>query len=104
MSVTILSKDEIDLIVSVADFILKYPNRSVAEIKQRFRLTSEEYDMIFELCMPRIRAGSAAAYWRTKHHMLAARVKRVIDQAEPSKLKDNILGALKEPDDTEVME
>lgn len=104
MSLTILPADEIDCIVTVSDFILKFPNMSVGDIKKKFRLTSEEYDMIFELCMPRIRAGSAAAYWRTKHHMLAARVKRVIDRAGPSKLKSDILGALREPEDEEVME
>ena len=104
MSLTILPADEIDYIVTVSDFILKFPNLSVGDIKKKFRLTSEEYEMIFELCMPRIRAGSAAAYWRTKHHMLAARVKRVIDQAGSSKLKSDILGALREPEDEEVME
>lgn len=50
MSLTILPADEIDYIVTVSDFILKFPNLSVGDIKKKFRLTSEEYEMIFDLC------------------------------------------------------
>ena len=95
---TILPQDEIEQIVTVCDFIIRFPSMSVGDIKRKFRLTSEEYEMIFDLCMPKIRAGSSSAYWRTKHHMLASRIKNVIDQSKPSKLKDDILAALKEPD------
>lgn len=98
MNITILSQDEIEQIVTVGDFIIRYPSMSVGDIKRKFRLTSEEYEMIFDLCMPKIRAGSSSAYWRTKHHMLASRIKNVLDQSKPSKLKDDILVALKEPE------
>lgn len=94
MSLTILPADEIDYIVTVSDFILKFPNLSVGDIKKKFRLTTEEYDMIFELCMPRIRAGSAAAYWRTKYHMLVAKLKRILGPVEPCLLKGDILQAI----------
>lgn len=98
MNITLLPQDEIDLIVTIADFIIRYPSMSDAEIKRKFHLTNEEYNMVFDLCMPKIRAGSSSAYWRTKHHMLASRIKRVLDQSKSSKLKNDILLALKEPD------
>ena len=50
MSLTILPADEIDYIITISEFILKFPNLSVGDIKKKFRLTSEEYEMIFDLC------------------------------------------------------
>ena len=96
MSLTILPADEIDYIVTVSDFILKFPNLSVGDIKKKFRLTSEEYEMIFDLCMPRVRSGSAAAYWRTKYHMLVASLKRVLGPAKSCALKNDILYTIQE--------
>lgn len=96
MSLTILPADEIDYIVTVSDFILKFPNLSVGDIKKKFRLTSEEYEMIFDLCMPRVRSGSSAAYWRTKYHMLVASLKRVLGPAKSCALKNDILYTIQE--------
>lgn len=96
MGITILSADEVDRIVQVEDFIMKFPSMSVREIKKKFHLSSEEYDMIFELCMPRIRSGSAAMYWRTKYHMLTAKLKRVLGPAESCELKNDILYTIRE--------
>ena len=50
MSLMILPADEIDYIITVSDFILKFPNLSVGDIKKTFRLTSEEYETILNLC------------------------------------------------------
>ena len=96
MGITILSADEVDRIVQVEDFIMKFPSMSVGEIKKKFHLSSEEYDMIFELCMPRIRSGSAAMYWRTKYHMLTAKLKRVLGPAKSCELKNDILYTIRE--------
>lgn len=41
---------ESDCIVTISEFILKFPNLSVGDIKKKFRLTSKEYEMIFDLC------------------------------------------------------
>ena len=96
INLRILTPDEIDRIVEVEDFILKFPSMSVRDIKKKFHLSSEEYDMIFELCMPRIRSGSAAMYWRTKYHMLTAKLKRVLGPAESCALKNDILYTIRE--------
>ena len=42
--------DEIDCIITVSEFILKFPNLSVGDIKKKFRLTSEEYELTLDLC------------------------------------------------------
>ena len=99
MNITILPQEDVEKIVMAADYIMAHQSMAVGVIKKNLDLTTEEYDMIFELCMPRIRAGSAAAYWRTKHHMLASRIKRIVDQADSCVLKRDILKALKEPED-----
>lgn len=96
INLRILTQDEIDRIVEVEDFIMKFPSMSVHDIKKKFHLSSEEYDMIFELCMPRIRSGSASMYWRTKYHTLIAKLRRVLGPAESCALKNDILYTIRE--------
>lgn len=96
MNITILSEDEITQIVTVSDYILKHPSITVADIRRRFRLTTEEYNMIFDICMPRVRAGSAALYWKTKYNMVTTRLDKILEGVTNNKLKDEIIAALEE--------
>lgn len=96
MNITILSQEEIDQIVVISDFILRHPSITVADIRRRFRLTTEEYNMIFDICMPRVRAGSAALYWKTKYNMITTRLDKILEGINNNKLKDEIVAALEE--------
>jgi hypothetical protein len=72
---TVLSQDDIDKIVPVISEILKpNPERSVAWIKERFGLTSEEYEMIFELAMPFIRDHTMQDYWASQYYRLLSKI------------------------------
>ena len=96
MSITILSQEEIDQIVRVEDYILRHPAATVADIRRRFHLTSEEYNMIFDICMPKVRAGSAALYWKIKYNMVTTRLDKILEGVTNNKLKDEIVAALEE--------
>lgn len=67
MHMKIVSKDQTDYMNLVMDYILSHPAISVAEIKQRFHLTDEEYNMCIDLCMPSVRRRVADQYWRSKY-------------------------------------
>lgn len=51
---TILSLDECRKVNEVVDYILTHYSASIGNIKKKFDLTTEEYDMISELMMPAI--------------------------------------------------
>lgn len=77
--------------VKVMDYILKHPNVTVADIRERFSISSDEYNMIFDLCMPVIRNKNAKMFWRQKYTMLRDAVSERIRQEEKkSKLSDDI--------------
>lgn len=52
---TVLNKSECDQIVEIIEFIIHHNQVSVADVKKKFNLSSEEYDMISDLMMPAIR-------------------------------------------------
>lgn len=61
---TILSGDERDKIVQVIEFLARHKSRySVADIKKKFNLTSEEYEMCMDLAMPSIRFSNSARFY-----------------------------------------
>jgi hypothetical protein len=94
MNLIILPQDQIDRIVEVSDFILKHSNTTVGAIRKKFDLTIDEYNMIFDLCMPRIRAGSAAAYYKNKFGMLSSRVEDIVKELPEGEVKDKLIAAL----------
>ena len=67
MNMQVIPQAQIDEMVEVMDYILAHPSISVADIKKHFELTAEEYNMIFDLCMPSIRKGNKTAYWKNRY-------------------------------------
>ena len=63
----ILPSDQIERMNLVTEYILKHPTVSVYDIRRKFSLTKDEYEMIFELCMPYIRGGNSSSYWKLKY-------------------------------------
>lgn len=60
---TVLTQEEIDHIVIIQDYIMKHENqKSVADIRKKYHLTRKEYNMIFDLCMPKFRNNLADKY------------------------------------------
>lgn len=84
---TIIPQDDIDKIIPVISEILRpNPERSVAWFKEHFKLSSEEYDMIFELTMPFIRDHTMQDYWSAQYYHLLSKV-----EAETKKGPENTL-------------
>ena len=82
---TVLSRDEIDSIVDVIDFIIAHGSVSVKDIKCRFGLTSEEYEMIMDLSMPFIRSNSGQRFWNVAYLTLRAKVERLHEKYKDSR-------------------
>ena len=55
--------DQIAFINKVQDYIINHPGVTVGSIKQRFNLTEDEYQMIYDYCMPCIRKRNTERYW-----------------------------------------
>lgn len=94
MNLTVLDPDEITAINVIMDYILKNPAKTVGTIKKRFRLTEEEYRMIFDLTMPHIRADSAKSYWKTKYLMLRGQISEFVQNNKKSKLAPELWSIL----------
>ena len=75
---TVLPKDQIDKMAQVMDDILKYPNLSIGELRKRYNLTVEEFDMIYDLCMPLIRETNVKRYWAVKAHYYIRKMKEYL--------------------------
>lgn len=101
MSMTILDPDQITVMNSVMDYILKNPAKTVGTIKKRFRLTEEEYRMIFDLTMPHIRTDSAKSYWKTKYLMLRSQISEFVQNNKKSKLAPELWSILENCDVSE---
>lgn len=81
VNMIVLPQDQIDEMKKIMDFILKNPLVSVAEIKEHFDLLSEEYEMIFDLCMPSIRRKNSEKYWRAKYSGVMSFLKEQLRKA-----------------------
>lgn len=68
---TVLNKIECDKVTEIEEYILTHYQVTVADVKKKFNLTSEEYDMIMDLIMPALRYFN-----RAKH--LEAGIRRLI--------------------------
>lgn len=71
----VLEHDQIERMANIMDVILKYPGLTVGDIKKKYHLTSEEYDMIFDLTMPLIREMNVKRYWASKYRHLVTKIK-----------------------------
>lgn len=81
---TVLSRDEIDSIVEIIDFINVHSAVSVKDIKRRFGLTSEEYEMIMDLTMPFIRSSSGSRFWQIAYMTIRAKLERLYEKYKNS--------------------
>ena len=75
---TIIPQDQIDRMVEVMDVILKYPYMTVGDIKRRFNLSSEEYEMIYDLVMPLVREANVKKYWAVKYKYIERKLKELL--------------------------
>ena len=81
---TILSPDEITVLTSVIDFILNHGMVSVADIKRRFNLTNEEYEMAMDLSMPFIRSRNGNRYWQNNFLTIKHKLNYLYDKYKNS--------------------
>ena len=98
MSMVVIDPDEIAVINDVMDYILKNPTKTVGSIKKQFHLTEEEYRMIFDLTMPRIRNDNAKSYWKTKYLMLRGQISEFVQNNKKSKLAPELWSILENCD------
>lgn len=87
----ILPQTQIDEMNKIMDFILNHPGVPVEDIRNRFHITSEEYNMIFDLVMPSIRKGNRSGYWKTKYDRLYRDISdRIQIETQHTTLTDDI--------------
>lgn len=84
----------VDDLVKLIDYIVKYETvgserYSVGAIKQRLNLTSEEYDEIYDLCMPAIRRKNAEKYWKNCYKGQKSEIQRVLSAVKENKTNSN---------------
>lgn len=61
---TVLTGDERDQVVQIIEYITKYKtSATVGDIKKKFNLTKEEYDMCMDLAMPSIRHSNTSRFF-----------------------------------------
>ena len=85
---TVLTQEEIDRITIIQDYIMRHENqKSVADIREKFHLTREEYDMIFDLCMPKFRNNLADKY-RAMFFSLKSKVETGLLMANKNRQKE----------------
>lgn len=77
---TILSGVDQDKIIEVSDYLANLTdyNVTVADIKKKFGLTNEEYNMIYELTMPAIRRGNGERFYKFCFRNLEKEIDQVI--------------------------
>lgn len=75
---TVLPGAQINFMVAVMDDLLKNPGKKVADFKTKYNLTSEEFNMIYDLTMPLIRAKNGRQYWASKYYELLEMMRRAV--------------------------
>lgn len=78
-----LSQADIDEISAIMDVILQREgsktNNSVKNIRREYHLSSEQYNMAYDLCMPMIRKMSSNdGYWKLRYGRLRMRISAVL--------------------------
>ena len=63
----IIPTEQINRMVDVMEDIISPRGKNVGDIKKKHNLTSDEYDMIMDLCMPRIRHSNGVDYWKNNY-------------------------------------
>lgn len=91
-SFSTLPQHEIDEIVKVADYILSHQSsiKSISEVKKKFGLTTEQYNMVYDFCMPLIRRWNVnEGYWNTRYKRFKMRIVTAI-RMDKSELAEKI--------------
>ena len=91
-SFSVLPQHEIDDIVEVADYILSHQSsiKSINEVKKKFGLTTEQYNMVYDFCMPLIRRWNVnEGYWNTRYKRFKMRIVTAI-RMDKSELAEKI--------------
>lgn len=98
---TILDGMEREKIVEVIDFLTddRYRAITVADVKKRFNLTNDEYEMIFELAMPAIRQNNSMRFYKQLSRKMTKEVEGILSfifrfQNEDKKLLDKVITRL----------
>ena len=94
----VLSQAEIDTIVPIMDTILKSHGEKVTVkmIKDEFGLTPEQYNMVYDFCMPLIRQWSNTdGYWKVRYSRFKMRIVTAIrnDKSELAMKIRNVIGS-----------
>lgn len=95
MDMIVLPGDQLDKMVDVIECILSPKGMNVAAIKKKFNLTSEEYEMIFDLAMPRIRHNNGNEFWKNNYLALRNQIyERLREEEYGNKLATDISAIL----------
>lgn len=75
----VLPQDQIDRMSEIMDDILRNTSEvyTVKYFKKKYKLSSAEYDMIYDLTMPLIREINIKRYWRAKYSSLVRRIREL---------------------------
>ena len=92
MNMQILPAMQIDKMKKIMDDLFKHTTgKSVADFKAQYSLTSEEYNMIYDLTMPLIREANVKRYWYTKFLGFKNCIESISEFSSLKKLSTNIL-------------
>ena len=92
MNMQVLPQLQIDKMKKIMDDLLKHTTgKSVADYKAQYRLTNEEYNMIYDLTMPLIREANVKRYWYTKFLSFKTCIESISEFASLKNLSKNIL-------------
>lgn len=81
----VLCLDDCRKINEVIDYIIDHYNTPIGEIKKRFGLSNEEYDMISELMMPAMRQYNIAYNFKAKAGSLLNKLKMEKERFEDAR-------------------
>ena len=100
---TIIPQDQIDKMVEVMDVILKYPYMTVGDIKKRFNLTSQEYEMIYGLVMPLVREANVKKYWAIKYKYIERKLRELLanENISNAQLRERVKALVFDPSTAE---
>lgn len=77
---TILSGVDQDKIIEVIDYLANLNDYkvTVADVKEKFGLANDEYNMIYELSMPAIRRGNGERFYKFNYKNIEKEIDQVI--------------------------
>ena len=87
-TIIVLPKFQIDGMVEIMDFILTHPYKyTVDDIKRKFDLNEEEYQMIYEFCMPHERHRANERFWVSRYKGLVTSLNLWLSMLKDTKRK-----------------